>query len=93
MAVSKSNDAQGIRDDNVATRTEASAFRLGSLSAPSGSARCVSLSFRDVETIVAARGIEVSYETIRDRSQRNGGATEGFFSSYCVFCGVSLGSW
>ena len=33
---------------------------------------CFSLSLRDVETILAARGIVVSYETIRDWSLRFG---------------------
>jgi putative transposase len=33
---------------------------------------CFSLSLRDVETILAARGLVVSYETIRDWSQRFG---------------------
>ena len=36
---------------------------------------CFSLSLRDVETILAARGIVVSYESIRDWACASGGCS------------------
>jgi transposase-like protein len=52
--------------------TETSAFRLRSLSTPAWLYRCFSLSLREVETILAAHGIVVGYEAIRDWSLRFG---------------------
>ena len=48
---------------STASHTAATAFRTSSSSRPSGSISA-SLSYRDVEDMLAERGIDVSYETV-----------------------------